>query len=185
MPTSGLPDHSRIWVFGAAAPLTAAQRETLDADLAGFVRGWAAHGSALVAGHEIVEDAFVIVAVDETAQGASGCSIDAMVRHLGELEGRLGIELLDGSRIWYRTGGGGIVSCDRAEFGSLSEQGDIDAATPVFDPTIETLGELRAGRLERSAGRSWHARLLRLPGSAPAPDPAPDPSPDRDLSPAS
>lgn len=167
MPIPGLPDRARIWIFGASAPLTRAQREALDADLTGFVRGWAAHGASLVAGHEIVDDTFVVVAVDGAAQGASGCSIDAMVRHLGELETRLGIDLLDGGRIWYRTAGGDIVSCDRTEFGTLSEQGEIDAATPVFDPTIETLGELRAGELERSADASWHRRLLRPRDAAP------------------
>lgn len=164
MALAGLPDHARIWVFGADSPLTAAQRDALDADLAGFVRGWAAHGESLLAAHEIVDDAFVVVAVDESAHGASGCSIDAMVRHLAELEERLGTTLLDGGRIWYRTGPGDIVSCEREEFRSRSERGEIDAATQVFDPTIDTLGELRAGGLERSAGASWHARLLSSRG---------------------
>jgi len=166
MSLSRLPDHARVWIFGAEAPLTGSQREALEADLSGFVRGWAAHGAALLAAHDIVDDTFVVLAVDESAQGASGCSIDAMVRHLAELEERLGITLLDTARIWYRTGAGDIVSSDRDEFRSRAERGEIDAATQVFDPTIETLGELRADGLERSAGASWHARLLPSRGVA-------------------
>ena len=162
-----LPDTARLWVFGATEPLTPAQRDALDADLTGFVRTWAAHGSSLMAAHAIVLDTFVVVAVDESVHGASGCSIDTMARHLAELETALDVTLLDGARIWYRTGGGDIVSCERSEFRDRSGQGEIDAETRVFDPTIQTLGELRDGSLERPAGESWHARLLVATGTAP------------------
>lgn len=155
-----LPDAARLWVFGATTPLTGAQRDALDADLTGFIRTWAAHGSSLMAAHAIVHDTFVVVAVDESVQGASGCSIDALSRHLAALETALDLTLLDGARIWYRTGAGDIVSCERHEFRDRSGQGEIDADTRVFDPTIETLGDLRDGSLERPAGGSWHARLL-------------------------
>lgn len=160
MSTSALPDSARLWVFGATEPLTEAQQRALDADLTGFVKTWAAHGSDLLARHEIALGCFVLIAVDEAVQGASGCSIDAMTRHLGELETALGVTLLDGARIWYRTHAGDIVSCERSEFRDRSGQGRIDAATRVFDPTIQTLGEFRDGAFERAAGASWHARLL-------------------------
>ncbi|MDH3732733.1 MAG: hypothetical protein OEU54_04330 [Gemmatimonadota bacterium] len=165
MTISALPDSSRIWVFGATEPLTEAQRTALDANLTGFVRTWAAHGSQLLAAHAIVDGSFLVVAVDESQQGASGCSIDVMVRHLAELERALDFVVLDGARIWYRTGAGDIVSCERSEFQTRSEQGEIDAATRVFDPTIQTLGALRTGAFERRAGDSWHARLLSSSGA--------------------
>ena len=155
-----LPGTSRIWVFGAAEPLTDSARVAIDADLESFLATWAAHGAQLIASHDIVEKQFLIVAVDEQAHGASGCSIDVLLRHLAELESALGISLLDGARIWYRDETGGIVSCGRPEFKARSEQGQVDAATRVFDPTISTLADLRAGRLERTAAESWHARML-------------------------
>lgn len=162
-----LPETSRIWVFGAAEPLSDPDRVALDADLGAFVTTWAAHGAKLAAAHDIVEDRFVVVAVDERARGASGCSIDALLRHLAGLESALGVSLLDGGLIWYRDETGHIVSCGRPEFRTRSEQGQVDTATRVFDPTISTLAELRAGMLERAAGDSWHARLLSS-GSAAA-----------------
>jgi hypothetical protein len=155
-----LPDDSRVWVFGAAEPLTDSQRVAIDSDLSTFVQTWAAHGAQLLAAHDIVERTFVIIAVDERARAASGCSIDAMIRHLAELETALDVSLLDGQRIWYRVEGGDIVSCDRSDFKRRSEQGQVDAATRVFDPTILTLGGLRTGEFERAAGDSWHGRLL-------------------------
>ena len=166
MSISALPDSTRVWVFGAIQPLTDPQLQAIDADLTGFVRTWAAHGSQLMAAHTLEENTFIIVGVDENVRGASGCSIDAMVRHLAELEAALDVTLLDGARIWYRTHTGDIVSCERTEFKDRSQQGQIDAATRVFDPTIQNLGELRRGAFERAAGDSWHGRLLASPRAA-------------------
>ena len=160
MSISALPDTARTWVFGASRPLTEAQEHALNIDLSGFVRSWAAHGSQLLAAHAIIDGTFVVVAVDEAQHGASGCSIDAMVRHLSELEERLEVSLLDGARIWYRTGAGDIVSCDRAEFRTRAEKGDVDEATRVFDITIQTLGGIRGADFERPVRDSWHARLI-------------------------
>jgi hypothetical protein len=154
------PNEARLWVFGADRALTIAEADAVDRDLEPFVTAWVAHGTNLRAAHVIRENRFVLIAVDETAHGASGCSIDAMVRRLAEVGDLLGLSLVDGSLVWYRDRAGDIVSCDRASFRIRSEQGEIDDSTPVFDLTIQTLGDLRSDLLERPARESWHARLL-------------------------
>jgi len=166
MTITALPDSARVWVFGATEQLTGTQRAALDADLSGFVRSWAAHGSQLLAAHDIVLDRFLVIAVDESLHGASGCSIDVMIRQLAGLERELSVKLLDSGLIWYRGRSGDIVSCERSEFKNRSDQGEIDAASRVFDPTIQTLGALRGGEFERPAGESWHASLLSSTGAA-------------------
>jgi hypothetical protein len=40
--------------------------------------------------------------------------------------------------------------------------GAVDAATPVFDLTLATVGALRVEGVERPAGRSWHGRTFGL-----------------------
>ncbi len=167
VPLTSLPDSARVWVYGTDRPLTPEEREALLADLRAFVDIWTAHGAALRAGVEWVEDRFAIVAVDEASAPASGCSVDAMARRLGSLEERLGCSLLDGTRVFYRDESGAIESCARAEFRARAMTGAISDATPVFDPTIDTLGELRAGQLERPASRSWHRQLLAVHGKTP------------------
>lgn len=162
---SRLPDESRVWVFGADRPLTDSEISRVESSLADFLRGWAAHGAPLRTGHEIIERRFVVVAVDERAAGASGCSIDALSRHIADLGRALDVDLVDGGRIWYRDGGD-VVCCDRAEFRDRAAAGEVTAETSVFDPTVAGLDELRAGRFERSAGSSWHARLLPSTGVA-------------------
>lgn len=164
VPLSELPDSARIWIYGVDRPLNDSEREALMEDLRAFVDVWTAHGAALRASVEWVEDRFAVVAVDEASAPASGCSIDAMSRRLAALEARLDCSLLDSTRVFYRTEAGGIESCARAEFRTRAEAGAIGEATPVFDPTIDTLAALRAGRMERPAARSWHRLLLGRPG---------------------
>jgi len=162
---SRLPDDSRVWVFGASRALADAEIARADSALAGFLPGWAAHGASLRTGHEVLERRFLVVAVDERSAGASGCSIDALARHVEALGRALDVDLLGGGRIWYRVGEE-IECCDRAEFRARASRGEITASTPVFDTTLTDLRGLRGGGFERPAGSSWHARLLPSTGVA-------------------
>ncbi|WP_419161385.1 ABC transporter ATPase [Candidatus Palauibacter sp.] len=163
VPLTALPDTARVWIYGTDRPLASPEREALMADLRAFVDEWTAHGAALRAGVEWVEDRFAVIAVDEASAPASGCSIDAMVRRLAALETRLGCSLLDGTRVFYRDESGAIEGCNRAAFRAHAASGTIVESTPVFDPTIERLAELRAGELERPVARSWHLQLTGHP----------------------
>jgi len=155
-----LPSGARLWVFGCNRDLSPRDRARLTDQLAPFIERWTAHDVDLTAGFSVSEDRFVLVAVDESAVSASGCSVDALLRQLAEIERALGIGLLDGRPIWYRDESGRIISCDRDEFRRLAGDGAIDARTKVFDLTIERLGDWRSGHLEREAAESWHGRLL-------------------------
>lgn len=165
VPLTELPGTARVWIYGTDRRLPEAEREAVLSDLRAFVDAWTAHGAALRAGADWIEGRFAVIAVDETSAPASGCSIDAMVRRLAAIETRYGCSLLDGTRVFYRDESGAIEGCDRAAFGARAAAGTIGADTPVFDPTIETLGQLRAGRLERPLARSWHRRLTGRPAT--------------------
>lgn len=162
-----LPDRARVWIFGAGRPLGEEEIVLLEERFPPFLERWTAHARELSAAFEVRESRFVVVAVDETETTASGCSIDALMRHVGGLEETLGVRLLDGTPVWYRAGDGRVKSVSRLEFRRLAAEGEVGATTPVFDPTLSELGDLRAGRLERAAGDSWHARLLPAGSSPP------------------
>lgn len=156
-----LPDDARVWIFGADRPLERSERELLHDELRRFLREWNAHGSELAAGFTIDRDRFVVVALDESHAAASGCSIDALLHALGSTEERLGVGLRDGGLVFHRDADGEIVACDRAEFRRRANRGEVTEATGVFDLTVDRLGTWRERGLERAAGESWHARLLR------------------------
>jgi hypothetical protein len=154
-----LPDDARLWIFGANRPVAAEEASRLDEETARFLEEWAAHGEELAAAFDWRYERFLIIALDERRAAASGCSIDALMGHVRQLEGELGVDLVDGSPVWYRDGEE-IRLASRKEFRELATSGDVSGRTVVFDLTVGRLGELRAGRWELPADSSWHGQLL-------------------------
>lgn len=155
-----LPDDARLWVFGAAQPLDDAQQADLLAHVDDFLQRWAAHGAPVVGGRELREGRFLFVGADERATGVSGCSIDSLFRTLGELEERMGVPLRDSSIIYWRDAAGQVRSASRPEFRQVARGGELTPDTHVFDNTVDTVGDLRAGQWERPMRDAWHGRLL-------------------------
>jgi hypothetical protein len=127
-----------------------------------FIGAWAAHGHPLAAAREWAYGRFLLVGVDDRVAPPSGCSIDALVHMLRELEGELSTEIVGGPSVWYREGGpeGEIRRVSRPEFRSEASRGRISDDTVVFDLSITRVGELREGKWETPARDSWHRRYL-------------------------
>ena len=160
IPFERLPDDSRLWVFGAERSLSEPERSELLAEVDRFLDDWRAHGTPLTAARELRDDRFLLVAVDQASVPPSGCSIDALVNVLKELEGRLHVGLVEHGAIYYRERSGALRRVDRAAFKRLVEAGDVDGDTPVVDTTLTSVSALRAGELERPARATWHARAF-------------------------
>jgi hypothetical protein len=160
VPFDDLPPESRLWCFGASRPLTGDDRDRVEASMRSFLAEWTAHRRNLHAGFTLSQDRFLLIAVDESRAGASGCSIDGLSRHLRELGEELGVELLDSTPVWFRDLEGRIESTSRAGFLELARRGRVGPTTPVFDLTIPSVEDFRRGRLERAADAAWHRALL-------------------------
>ena len=154
-----LPDDARTWVFGADRDLDTGATDLLLNEVDRFLSQWHAHGSPLTAARDWKYGRFLTVAVDQSTAGASGCSIDGLFRSLKAMEPRLRASLVTSGLVFYRDKKGAIQSVDRERFTELSAKGTINRETKVFDPTVTTLGELRA-RFELDAAHSWHSGLL-------------------------
>jgi hypothetical protein len=160
VPFETLPDDARLWVFASSAPLAGGGAERLLAAVDDFIDGWAAHGTPLRAARDWRDDRFLAVAVDQSAAGASGCSIDGLFRSLRALEPALGTSLVGAGRVFWRDAAGHVQVGDRARFAAAAAAGDVTADTAVFDPSVTTAEAWRS-RFEVPAGQSWHRALLR------------------------
>ena len=158
VPFASLPDDARLWVFAAADPVAGPAADALLAQVDRFLAAWAAHGVPLRCAREWRDDRFLAVGVDQSVEGASGCSIDGMFRTLRALEPELGTTLVGGGRVYWRDAAGVVQVADREAFGERLAAGALGDATPVFDTTVGTAGAWRA-RFERPLAESWHAQL--------------------------
>ena len=158
IPFSQLPNDARLWIFAAERPLSNEEGGRVLAEADGFIHQWTAHGVPLSAGRELRYNQFVLVAVDERAAGVSGCSIDALVRRMHQLEQVLGLELVNNGPVLYREGDA-IERVSRERFAELAASGTVGPTTRVFDNTLTRVGDL-AGRWEVKAADAWHARAF-------------------------
>lgn len=122
---------------------------------------WKAHGEPLTVGSQLRDDRFLVVAVDQSTAGASGCSIDGLFRVLQGLEPKVGASLVGGGRVFYRDGTGAVQSTTRDQVAALTSSGAITKDTVVFDTSLTDLGAFRAG-FEKRAKESWIKGLAGL-----------------------
>jgi len=157
-----IPDHARIWVFGASRAIRGEDAARLLEEVDRFLQEWHAHGRPVVGARELRHDHFLLIAADEKATGVSGCSIDSLFRQLQTLEAETGIGLLDSGAVWLRGDDGGVRRESRESFRRLAAEGGVTEDTPVFDNTVATVGEVRRGAWVKRLADSWHGRAFRL-----------------------
>jgi len=153
-----LPGRSRLWVFAAERELAPVERDRLMRTVDGFLDEWSAHGHPLTSARDLRHGRFLLVAVDEEAAGASGCSIDSLVREIRAIESGLGFTLVDNAPVVYRDGSE-IRRVSRDEFAALARQGLVTEDTPVFDNTIRKVEALER-HWEVPARDAWHGRAF-------------------------
>lgn len=165
---AGLPDHSRLYIFGSSRTLSAEEQSRIGSDMERFVGGWKAHGAPVSGAWSLVYDRFLLVAVDEDQTALSGCSIDSLSRIVKQLEEDLGLSLFDGGTVLFRDDAG-IHKVLRSDFNRMVGTGRVTSETIVFDNTLQSLRPLREGKWEVPARSAWHARAFPL-GAQTAPE---------------
>ena len=159
VPFDSLPDDARVWVFATDRALDDAEAARLLAETDRYLAQWKAHGEPLTVARDFREHRFLTIAVDQRDAHASGCSVDGLYRAFKSLERDLGTGLVSAGRVHFRAADGTIRTVDRDEFTEHAAAGIVTPRTPVFDPSVTTLGDWRRG-FEKTVGESWHAQLL-------------------------
>ena len=91
-----LKDNSRVWVYQSNREFSAEEMEShIESKLKDFVNEWTRHGDDLKASFEIKYNHFIILAVDESFNQVSGCSIDASTHVFKHFENEFKMELLN------------------------------------------------------------------------------------------
>lgn len=153
-----LPATARVWIYQASRPLTSAETVGLLPALAQFAEQWTSHGRQLQASAEVLHQHFLVIGLDEGVADASGCSIDASVRFVAQLEQHLGLELLEKSRLAFLQNGT-VQLLDRRDVKAAVGNATVMPETLYFDNTLATKGELDT-HWPRPAGETWLARYF-------------------------
>jgi len=96
-----LDDSSRLWMYGSETEFTEQQSDYITKKLTFFLENWEYHKNKLTASFKILEDRFIIIALDDSIHGVGGCSLDGYKNKLTAsfkiLEDRFIIIALDDS----------------------------------------------------------------------------------------
>jgi len=99
-----LPLESRIWIYQSNRKFSDEEMAEIEAAVKNFVENWAAHGTSLEASYLIKYNRFIIFAVNQDVQAATGCSIDASVQFIQELEQKYHVNLLVKINVNFKNG---------------------------------------------------------------------------------
>ncbi len=155
-----LPDSARIWIFSLDHAPTCPQHLKEAIDL--FLTRWLSHGRRVAGAQTILDERFLVTAGHIPTGGEiSGCGMDALFRAVNEACAAAGVRVLPPLLVHYRDETGDIQSISRRTFRTLVENGSAGPSTRILDPSLTTLGALRAGGFERPLHLSWNAAVLR------------------------
>lgn len=158
IPFEDLPGHSRIWIYQANRKLSDSEVEEITVATQEFVENWTAHGTSLEASFLIKYNRFIILAVNQDIQAATGCSIDSSVQFIQSIENKYQIDLLDKMNVTYKTGEF-ITFKTLLEFKQLAKNKSVSENTIVFNNLVNTIEEWQ-DFWEVPASESWHSRFF-------------------------
>jgi len=158
VPFETLPEDSRIWIYPSNRKLSEDEVHALEAKLTQFLTQWTAHGSSLEAAFEIKYSRFIVIGLNQENASASGCSIDASVHFIQNLEKEYTIDLLDKMNVTFFTGQF-LTHKPLAEFKAMAKAKSISKNTIVFNNLINTKAEY-IENWEVPAEESWHSRFF-------------------------
>ncbi len=153
IPFDQLPTHSRIWVYQAERAFSSGEKELISTSLKQFCDGWNTHGNLMPTSFEILEEQFIVLGVDESSLGASGCSIDSSVKTLRELEKQLEINLTDQGKVSFKNNEGQVAVYPALGIKSKVLSGEIERETLVLNPLVKIKKDLE--NVWISANESW------------------------------
>ncbi len=88
-------DDSRVWIYQSSRLFFISEALEIEEMLEQFVMSWESHGKKVKGYANLFLGMFVVFIADERQTGVSGCSTDASVRLVKEIEKKFKVDLFD------------------------------------------------------------------------------------------
>ncbi|KVV14769.1 ABC transporter ATPase [Flavobacterium sp. TMP13] len=158
VPFDDLPEDSRIWIYQSNRKFSDEEFSAIELDLQDFLKDWAAHGTSLESSYLLKYNRFIIIAVNQEVQAATGCSIDSSVEFIQSLERKYEVDLLDKMNVTFKQGEH-IAHKPLIDFKKMVKDKSVTANTIVFNNLVNSIQEFNES-WEVLAEDSWHSRFF-------------------------
>ena len=153
-----MPDTSRVWIYQSDREFTADEIAILSKKAEDFINQWTRHGDDLKGSFTIKYNQFLVLAVDESFNNVSGCSIDSSVRFVQQLEKELKVDLMNKMNVTFKDNDY-INLVKLPDFQQFAKEKKITSETIVFNNMVNSKEEFE-NNWEVPAKESWHKRFL-------------------------
>ena len=154
-----LPEESRVWIYQSNRSFTEQEIEEIKLKLNTFIDNWTAHGSDLQSGYLIKYKRFIVIGLNQNLNHATGCSIDASVHFIQQLEKEYGVDLMDKMNVSYKQGEF-IAYKPLTDFKQMAKDKAVSKNTIVFNNLVTNIAEFN-DNWEVPASDSWHSRFIK------------------------
>ena len=153
-----LPNNSRVWIYQSNREFTDTEIEIISEKAIDFINQWTRHGDDLKGSFTIKYNQFLVLAVDESFNNVSGCSIDSSVRFVQQLENEFQLDLMNKMNVTFKDGDN-INLLKLTDFQKFAKEQKITSETIVFNNMVNTKEDFE-NNWEIPANQSWHKRFL-------------------------
>jgi chemotaxis regulatin CheY-phosphate phosphatase CheZ len=158
IPFENLPEESKIWIYQSNRKFSDDELLEIEKELQAFLEQWTAHGTSLEASFITKYNRFIIIAVNQEVQQATGCSIDKSVEFIQSLEQKYNVDLLDKMNVTYKQGEF-LTHKSLLDFKRMAKEKAVSSNTIVFNNLVNTIEEWKEN-WEVPAEDSWHSRFF-------------------------
>lgn len=149
---------SRVWIYQSNQPFVDEEVNEINDQIKNFVTHWVSHNQALKGFGKLFHNRFIVLMVDETQAGASGCSIDKSVHFIKAMGHHHGMDFFDRMNFAYQKDDQ-IQTAHRDQFAREYQDGIINDSTLVFDNLVKTKADFEE-KWVLPLKESWHARMV-------------------------
>ncbi|MBX2899417.1 MAG: hypothetical protein KF775_07190 [Cyclobacteriaceae bacterium] len=160
VPFEELPPDSRVWIYTGSRAFTDTETQTIHSMLQAFCEQWTTHGQPLKSSFALFDNQFVVIAVNESYQNPSGCSIDSSVGVVRHIQDATGINLLDRGRVPFYINTR-IELIPLAHLKIQFQQGILHPDTLTFNTLAVSKSQLEPWKIP--AKNTWLAKYLPTP----------------------
>ena len=132
-----LPNNSRVWIYQSDREFNNKEVELIKEESEDFINQWTRHGDDLKGSFTIKYNHFLVLAVDESYNNISGCSIDSSVRFIQQLQNKLQLDLINKMNISFKDNNN-INILKLSDFQRFIKEEKITPETIVFNNMINT-----------------------------------------------
>lgn len=156
---TSFPATARVWVYQGAQSVSTDKVSAVRDAISRFTTEWTSHNVQLKATGDLLYNRFLVLMVNEMHSGVSGCSIDASVQFVKQVEQYCGLDFMDRLQFAYLADDDTVRVVHKDELPTLYANGDVDDNTRFFNNLVQSKDALEKEWIV-PLGESWMKRFV-------------------------